>query len=85
MIFKQHVTVNTVVAHPSKRFGIDQQHIQRFMQQLKELEVQGRKFRTKYQIAMTSGAPQAENFLWTILGNKVSFSSNKGSILRILY
>ena len=80
--FKQHVTVNTVVAHPTKRFGIDQGHIQRFTQQLKKLEVQGRKFRTKYQIAMTSGAPQAENFLWTILGNKVSLDLY---CIRLLY
>ena len=54
-----------------KRFGIDQGHIEKFIANLLQFEVEGRCFRTKYQIEMASGAPQAENFLWTILGNKV--------------
>lgn len=70
--FKQKVNIDTVVKVPARRFGVDQDHIQRFIQSLKDVEVEGRKFRTKYQIPMVSGAPQAENFLWTILGNKVS-------------
>ena len=53
------------------RFGIDQDHIKNFQKKLMEVEIEGRKFRTKYQIPMADGAPQAENFLWTILGNKV--------------
>ena len=71
--FIQKVDINTVVKTPAGRFGVDQNHIQRFIQSLKEVEVEGRKFRTKYQIPMVTGAPQAETFLWTILGNKVSF------------
>lgn len=69
--FKQQVQVYTQVEEPNKRFGIDQQHINGFIENVLRLEVEGRRFRTKYQIEMTSGAPQAENFLWTILGNKV--------------
>ena len=53
------------------RFGIDQDHIDNFKKKLMEVEIEGRKFRTKYQIPMADGAPQAENFLWTVLGNKV--------------
>lgn len=69
--FQQQVKVNTQTEQPGKRFGIDQEHIHNFINNLLELEHEGRKFRTKYQIEMKSGAPQAENFLWTILGNKV--------------
>ena len=71
--FKQQVMINTQVNKPENRFGIAQEHIDRFINRLMALEVDGRKFRTKYQIEMTSGAPQAENFLWTILGNKVGY------------
>ena len=70
--FKQKVFIDTEVKNPDLRFGVDQKHIQNFIQSLKEVEIEGRKFRTKYQIPMATGAPQAENFLWTILGNKVS-------------
>ena len=70
--FKQLVSVNTKVDKPRKRFGIDQDHIDNFIQKILEVEVEGRRFRTKYQISMTTGSPQAENFLWTILSNKVS-------------
>ena len=69
--FKQLVKVNTSPVTPGKRFGVEQEHIDQFIQALLSLEVDGRNFRTKYQIPMASGAPQAENFLWTILGNKV--------------
>ena len=69
--FSQLVTITTEVTKPSARFGIEQAHIDNFIDQIKKLEIGGRKFRTKYQITMTNGSPQAENFLWTILGNKV--------------
>ena len=69
--FNQMVTVNTEVTKPTKRFGIDQHHVDGFIEQLLTVEINGRKFRTNYQIPMADGAPQAENFLWTILGNKV--------------
>ena len=69
--FSQLVLVNTVVAKPELRFGIDQQKIDQFIKRLLEVEVEGRAFRTKYHISMTTGAPQAENFMWVILGNKV--------------
>ena len=70
--FQQKVFIDTEVKSPDRRFGVDQNHIQKFIQSLKEVEIEGRKFRTKYQIPMATGAPEAENFLWTILGNKVS-------------
>ena len=72
-MFNQLVVVNTVVAKPELRFGIEQQMIDRFINRLLSIEVEGRKFRTKYHISMTSGAPQAENFMWVILGNKVRY------------
>ena len=70
--FNQEVKIDTTVTAPKRRFGIDQDHIDRFIKKILEVEIEGRKFRTKYQIPMVTGAPQAENFLWTILGNKVS-------------
>ena len=60
-----------MIAKPEWRFGIEQQMIDRFINRLLSIEVEGRKFRTKYHISMTDGAPQAENFMWVILGNKV--------------
>ena len=69
--FQQQVKINTQVEREGRRFGIEQAHIDKFIKSVLEKEVEGRKFRTKFQIEMTSGAPQAENFLWTILGNKV--------------
>ena len=70
--FTQNVIVNTTVSQPEWRFGIDKGQIDKFIKSLMDVEIEGRKFRTKYQIKMASGAPQAENFLWTILGNKVT-------------
>ena len=70
--FKQEVSICTEIQKPYNRFGISQQHIQKFKDCLLNVEIEGRKFRTKYQIPMATGSPQAENFLWTILGNKVS-------------
>ena len=69
--FNQEVSICTEVQQPAKRFGISQDHIQKFKEDLMNVEIEGRKFRTKYQIPMVTGSPQAENFLWTILGNKV--------------
>ena len=71
IIVQQEVKVHTKVTQVENRFGINQTHIDTFIAQLLQMEVDGRHFRTKYQIEMASGAPQAENFLWTILGNKV--------------
>ena len=70
--FTQTVKIDTQVKTPTMRFGVDQDHITNFQKKLMEVEIEGRKFRTKYQIPMADGAPQAENFLWTILGNKVA-------------
>ena len=70
--FRQKVQINTVVSTPRKRFGIEQDYIDNFINRMMEIEVEGRRFRTKYQITMNTGSPKAENFLWTILGNKVS-------------
>ena len=68
--FTQTVKIDTQVKAPKMRFGINQDHINNFKKRLMEVEIEGRKFRTKYQIPMADGASQAENFLWTILGNK---------------
>lgn len=81
--FDQEVFICTEVQEPAKRFGIRQEHIQKFKNDLMKVEVEGRKFRTKYQIPMATGSPQAENFLWTILGNKVSLISNSYTIIKI--
>lgn len=81
---QQQVKVHTQVTHAENRFGIDQNHIDSFIAQLLRLEVDGRHFRTKYQIEMATGAPQAENFLWTILGNKVR-NYNYNSIVTVLF
>ena len=70
--FTQEVKVNTVVSQQKMRFGIDKDQIDKFIHSLLNVEIEGRKFRTKHQIKMATGAPQAENFLWVILGNKVS-------------
>lgn len=72
--FNQEVKIDTKVITPKMRFAISQDHIDRFIKKILDVEIEGRKFRTKYQIPMVSGAPQAENFLWTILGNKVSYN-----------
>ena len=72
VIFQQQVQIHTVVEKEEDRFGIKQMHIDNFITKLLQMEVDGRHVRTKYQIKMESGAPQAENFLWTILGNKVN-------------
>ena len=69
--FEHTVAINTVVHSKVTRFGINQEHIDDFIDKLLKVEVEGRKIRTQYRIPMQSGAPQAENFLWTILGNKV--------------
>ena len=69
--FQHRVVIDTDVSNKTTRFGICQEHIENFVQSLKNVEIEGRKVRTKYQIPMATGAPQAENFLWTILGNKV--------------
>ena len=69
--FNHRVFVDTDVASKATRFGICQKHIESFIESLKNVEIEGRKVRTKYEIPMATGAPQAENFLWTILGNKV--------------
>ena len=82
--FDQMVSINTTVEDPRKRFGIEQDHIDEFIEEILKVEVEGRRFRTKYQILMKTGSPQAENFLWTILGNKVSLvkSNNINYLIR---
>jgi len=79
--FNQEVKIDTKVIVPKMRFGINQEHIDRFINKILDVEIEGRKFRTKYQIPMVSGAPQAENFLWTILGNKVSYNIKNTTII----
>lgn len=82
--FQQQVKINTKVEKPEERFGIHQNHIDKFIQSLLHWEIDGRRFRTKYQIEMSSGAPQAENFLWTILGNKVSSYNYNRSLIMLI-
>ena len=51
-------------------FGIDKKDINNFVNDLLALEVNGRKFRTKYLIPYQNASPWASNFMWTILSNK---------------
>lgn len=83
--FTQKVIVNSTVSQPEWRFGIDKGQIDKFIENLMDVEVEGRKFRTKYQIKMASGPPQAENFLWTILGNKVTVGRRISAMSKIVF
>ena len=65
------VTINTIVRPGFGRFGVHKDHIRQFTDALLNMEVEGRKVRTRYVISAESAEPQAENFMWTILGNKV--------------
>ena len=67
----QMVTINTIVRPGFGRFGVHRDHIRRFTEALFNMEVDGKKVRTRYVISAVSAEPQAENFMWTILGNKV--------------
>ena len=69
--FNQMVVINTISRPNAGRFGVQQTNINNFIDALLKMEVEGRRVRTQYKIPLNSGAPQAENFLWTILGNKV--------------
>ena len=51
--FQQQIKVHTQVEKAEKRFGIDQGHINKFISKLLQFEVDGRCFRTKYQIEIT--------------------------------
>ena len=55
---------------PGQRFGLFEQDIQTFVDDLLALEIDGRKFRTKYLIPWMSASALAENFMWTILANR---------------
>ena len=69
--FEMMVGIDSSDRSKNLRFGIDLDQLNAFVKDLLEVEIEGRKFRTEYQITMESGAPQAENYMWTILGNKV--------------
>ena len=55
---------------PCQAFGIFIDEVHNFIDDLLALEVDGRKFRTKYFVPWQNASPMAENFLWTILSNK---------------
>ena len=55
---------------PNQRFGICVDDVNNFVNDLLALEIDGRKFRTKYLISWDSVAPLADNFAWTILANR---------------
>ena len=73
--FDMMVGIETIERSQSLRFGVDMKKLDEFIQDLLQVEIEGRKFRTEYKINMDTASPQAENFLWTILGNKVRQSS----------
>ena len=54
----------------NNRFGVCKDDVENFVQDLLTLQVDGKKFRTKYLIAWESASSLAENFIWTVLGNK---------------
>ena len=55
---------------PNYKFGVNQDDVRNFVQDLLALEVDGIKFRTKYVIHWGPASPLAENFLWSILTNR---------------
>ena len=55
---------------PNVRFGVDTDDVNNFVQDLLKMEIDGRKFRTKFVIPWGPASPLAENFLWTILTNR---------------
>ena len=55
---------------PCQAFGIFVDDVNNFVEDLLALEVDGRKFRTKFFIPWQSASPLAESFLWNILANK---------------
>ena len=58
---------------PEVRFGVQTTSIEEFKKNLCRYEVEGRKVRNFYRIEWKDAHPLAENYLWTILSNKVSF------------
>ena len=57
---------------PEVRFGVSTAKIEEFKKNLCRYEVEGRRARTFYRIEWKNAHPLAENYLWTILSNKVS-------------
>lgn len=65
--------VSTLACSPTSevRFGVLTSKIQEFKKNLCRYEVEGRRVRSFYRIEWKDAHPLAENYLWTILSNKV--------------
>ena len=55
---------------PNQKFGVFKEDVDNFVEDILKLQVDGRKFRTKFLISSNSASHLAENFLWTVLSNK---------------
>ena len=66
--------VSTLICSPNDedRFGVSTDQIEQFKRNMCRYEVEGRKVRNFYRIEWKTAHPLAENYLWTILSNKVN-------------
>ena len=55
---------------PANRFGVNRDDVENFVNDILALQVDGKKFRTKYLIAWENASSLAETFLWTVMANK---------------
>ena len=69
-------TLAPVMESHQFRFDVDPNLVQKFIQDLLELEVGGVRARASYQIKWGSSSSAAENYLWTILSYKVNYEFN---------
>lgn len=69
--FQMNVSLLAKTPPPQgQRFGVFQEDVDNFVNDLLALKVDGSKFRTKFLISSSSASYLAENFLWTVLSNK---------------
>ena len=57
------------------RFNISKSEVERFIKDLLELQVDGKRARAKYQVTWTTASPIAKSYLWTLLNYKVNYDS----------
>ena len=53
------------------RFGVSLIEVKKFRDNLCKLEIEGIRARSHYTVEWKSANPAAENYIWTILANKV--------------
>ena len=55
---------------PNMKFGVDTDDIDNFVKDILALEIDGKKFRTKYVIPWRSSSPLTESYVWWNLANR---------------